>query len=140
MFGLVALAFVLVSSGCSSPQSVSQMEGTGTKEIFNAGYDRVWSAAHASAQQGDLYILNADKAHGFISAKRSLQPESFGENVAIWVRHQSHANSSRSCQPSGRSAGFNHAQLGKTHPHLHRGKLKHVKAVHRRSKFGDRTS
>lgn len=84
-FGLIALAFALLSSGCSSPQSVAQMQGQGSKEVFNAGYERVWNAAHAAAQQGDLYILNADKAHGFISAKRSLQPETFGENVAIWV-------------------------------------------------------
>jgi hypothetical protein len=86
MFALAALAFVLLSNGCSSPQSVAQMQGQGVKKVYNAGYDRVWSAAHASAQQGDLYILNADKAHGFISAKRGLQPETFGENVAIWVR------------------------------------------------------
>ncbi len=86
MFALAALALLLLPTGCSSPQSVAQMQGQGAKEVYNAGYDRVWSAAHASAQQGDLYILTADKAHGFISAKRSLQPETFGENVAIWVR------------------------------------------------------
>ncbi len=90
MFGLVAaLAFVLLSDGCSSPQSVAQMQGKGTKEVFNAGYERVWRAAHDSAQQGDLYILYADKTNGFISAKRSLRPETFGENVAIWVRRVS---------------------------------------------------
>jgi hypothetical protein len=86
MFSLVALAYVLLSAGCSTPQSVSQMEGKGSKEVFNASYDRVWNAAHSSAQQGDLYILYANKNDGLISAKRSLRPETFGENVAIWVR------------------------------------------------------
>lgn len=86
MFGLAALAFVLMSTGCSSPQSVAQMRGQGTKEVFNARYDRVWNDAVAAAQSGDLYILHADKSHGFISAKRGLQPDTFGENVAIWVR------------------------------------------------------
>lgn len=86
IFALAALALLLAAAGCSSPQSVAQMQGQGSKEIYNAGYDRIWSAAVAAAQMGDLYILRADKAHGFISAKRGLQPETFGENVAIWVR------------------------------------------------------
>jgi len=87
MFGIVALALML--SGCSTPQSVSRMEGKGNAQIFDAGYDRVWSAATAAAQEDDLYILNSDKSHGFISAKRSLRPDTFGENVGIWVQRVS---------------------------------------------------
>jgi len=83
---LSGLVLVLLFNGCSSPQSVAQMQGHGTREVYDAGYDRIWSAAVAAAQTGDLYILNADKANGIISAKRGLRPETFGENVAIWVR------------------------------------------------------
>jgi hypothetical protein len=54
--------------------------------VYNSSFDRVWSAAIAASQTGDLYILNADKSQGYISAKRGLRPETFGENVAIWVR------------------------------------------------------
>ena len=36
------------------------------KLYYNASYDRVWSAAIAASQTGDLYILNADKSRGFI--------------------------------------------------------------------------
>jgi hypothetical protein len=86
MFVLATLALTLIATGCSSPQSVAQMQGQGAKEVYNAGYDRIWSAAVAAAQMGDLYILRADKVHGYISAKRGLQPETFGENVGIWVR------------------------------------------------------
>jgi hypothetical protein len=85
LLALSALA-CLLATGCSTPQSVSKLEGKGTTEVYDAGYDRIWKAAVASAQTGDMYILHADKAHGFISAKRSLRPETFGENVAIWVR------------------------------------------------------
>lgn len=81
-FGLV----LLFGDGCSSPQSVSRLEGNGTKEIYSAGYDQVWKAAVAAAQTGDLYILNAQKQQGYISARRGLQPQTFGENVGIWVR------------------------------------------------------
>jgi hypothetical protein len=85
IFCFSGLVLVLLFSGCSSPKTVAQMQGRGTQMVYNAGYDRVWSAAVAAAQMGDLYILNADKTFGFISARRGLHPESFGENVAIWV-------------------------------------------------------
>jgi len=77
---------VLLISGCSTPHTVAQMSGRGTRELYDADYDRVWSAAIASAQHDDLYILNADKSAGYISARRGWRPETFGENVGIWVR------------------------------------------------------
>jgi hypothetical protein len=83
---ILGVALLVLFSGCSTPQSVSNMRGQGTKGVFNAGYDRVWSAAVAAAQTGDLTILDADKNRGLIVAKRGLQPTTFGENVAIWVR------------------------------------------------------
>ncbi|MDB6017045.1 MAG: hypothetical protein JWR19_1534 [Pedosphaera sp.] len=85
MFVLFAAVLLLVA-GCSTPTSVSSLRGHGTRQVFNAGYDRTWSAAVAAAQTGDLTILNADKATGYISTRRNLRPETFGENVAIWVR------------------------------------------------------
>jgi hypothetical protein len=83
---ILSLAVLLLFNGCSTPHSVSQLRGQGTKSLYNAPYDRVWSAAVAAAQTGDLTILIADKANGFISAKRNIRPTTFGENVAIWVR------------------------------------------------------
>ncbi|MDB6125663.1 MAG: hypothetical protein JWQ71_4656 [Pedosphaera sp.] len=83
VFSLALLAFF---TGCSSPHSVANLEGRGKRDVFNAGYDRVWSAAVAAAQTGDLTILNADKERGLIVAKRGLRPETFGENVAIFVK------------------------------------------------------
>jgi hypothetical protein len=83
---ILSLAVLFLLNGCSSPRSVSEMRGHGTKALFNATYDRVWSAAVAAAQTGDLTVLHADKDRGFISAKRGIRPTTFGENVAIWVR------------------------------------------------------
>jgi hypothetical protein len=62
------------------------MSGCGTRELYDAEYNRVWAAAVAAAQMGDLYILNADKTTGYIAAQRGWRPESFGENVGIWVK------------------------------------------------------
>lgn len=76
-----------IFAGCSTPQSVGKIENKGKRKIYDANYDRVWNAAVASAQQGDLQVLTADKTQGFISAKRGVEPTTFGENVAIWVHH-----------------------------------------------------
>jgi hypothetical protein len=80
------LLSVLLSAGCSSPHSVANLAGHGTSQVFDTDFERVWSAAVACAQNDDLYILNADKSAGYISAKRGWRPETFGENVGIWVR------------------------------------------------------
>lgn len=83
VFGLLWMVFL---NGCSTANSVTKMEGEGTRSLYNASYDRVWAAAVAAAQTGDLYILRADKERGTISAKRGMTPTTFGENVSIWVR------------------------------------------------------
>jgi hypothetical protein len=57
----------------------------GTKETFGAPFDAVWRAAVDAAQQGDLEILNADRARGYISARRGVHVQTFGENVGVWV-------------------------------------------------------
>ncbi|EEF57029.1 hypothetical protein [Pedosphaera parvula] len=83
---IFGLALIMSFNGCSSPESVSTLQGHGTKTVYNASYDRVWSAAIAASQTGDLYVLNADKSRGYISTKRGWRPTTFGENVGIWVR------------------------------------------------------
>lgn len=80
------LACALITAGCSTPASVTKMEGQGTRRVFAQGYDPVWNATVGAAQMNDFYILDSDQATGFISARRYMSPTSFGENVAIWVR------------------------------------------------------
>src|SRR5439155_5642695 len=36
-------------------------------------------------QISDLRILSADRERGYIAAKRNMRPETFGENVGVWV-------------------------------------------------------
>ena len=85
MIAGIGLALILIVSGCSSTKSVSQMQGQGVKEVYNASFDAVWRAAVDAAQLGDLRILNADREHGYIAAKRGIRVETFGENVGMWV-------------------------------------------------------
>jgi hypothetical protein len=81
-----ALLLLMLLSGCSTQSSVARLEGRGTSQVFDAGYDPVWHAAEAAVQMNDLRILDTDKASGYISARRSIGVTTFGENVAVWVR------------------------------------------------------
>jgi hypothetical protein len=82
----MACVLGLLAAGCSSPKTVANLEGKGTKQTFNYSYDNVWRAAVDAAQQGELQVINADRERGYISARRGVQVETFGENVGIWVR------------------------------------------------------
>jgi len=83
---VAGLATVLLLTGCSSPRSVSTLEGKGTKQTFAQPFDIVWRAAVDGTQQGDLEILNADRSRGYISARRGIRAHTFGENVGVWVK------------------------------------------------------
>jgi hypothetical protein len=79
------LALALLTAGCATSRQVSTMQGKGTKHVFRAPYDQVWRASVDAAQMGELEVVNADRSRGYISSKRGLQVETFGENVGIWV-------------------------------------------------------
>jgi hypothetical protein len=82
LFGFLFVAFL---TGCATQQRVAQMEGHGKRGVFNAPYDVVWRAAVDAAQAGELNVVTADKARGYIGAKRGVQMETMGENVGVWV-------------------------------------------------------
>src|SRR5688572_30088405 len=82
--GMLAVV-LLVLCGCSTTSSVAQKQGKGTKQVYRAPFDQVWRAAVDAAQMGDLQILNANREQGYITAKRGVRMETFGENVGLWV-------------------------------------------------------
>ena len=84
---LAGLALAVFLTGCSSPRSVSNLEGRGTKQVFERDFDTVWRAAVDASQQGDLQVLTADRERGYISARRTMRVQTFGENVGVWVKN-----------------------------------------------------
>jgi hypothetical protein len=74
--------------GCSTTRTVSQMQGHGNKTVYNAPFDATWRATVDAAQMSDLRVIDANRDTGFIAAKRGLRPETFGENVGIWVTRE----------------------------------------------------
>lgn len=80
------LATTLALSGCATRKEVATMEGHGKRQTYAASYEQVWRAAVDATQIGDLRIDHADKTQGYIAAHRGVQPMTFGENVGVWVR------------------------------------------------------
>ena len=84
---ILGIAFIVC--GCSTTSSVAKKEGHGTQQVYRAPFDQVWRAAVDAAQLGDLQILKANRGQGYISARRGVQAETFGENVGLWVKRMS---------------------------------------------------
>jgi hypothetical protein len=83
---LIFLAGLLLAGCCTTPQSVSKMQGQGSKRAFDVSYDTAWTTLRSVAVMDDLNILNMSKTSGFISARRPMGDTTFGDVVAIWVR------------------------------------------------------
>ena len=83
---LSPIALAILVAGCATQKQVATLEGHGTRRVYNATFDQTWRAAIDAAQRGDLEIIDADRAGGYISAHHRIQPYTFGENVGIWVR------------------------------------------------------
>ncbi len=85
IISICGLAVMLGLTGCSTPRTVSSMKGSGVKQVFSAPFDPVWRATIDAAQHDNLTVTRSDREHGYIAAQRGLRPETFGENVGIWV-------------------------------------------------------
>jgi hypothetical protein len=83
---LSPVVLAILVAGCATQKQVSTLEGRGTKRVYNATFDQTWRAAIDASQRNSLEIADADRAAGYISAHRTIQPHTFGENVGIWVR------------------------------------------------------
>jgi len=85
MIHIGGLALALIVTGCATQHQVAAMQGHGTKQVFNASFDPVWRSTIDAVPQNGLEILNVDRSHGYIAARRTIRVHTFGENVGIWV-------------------------------------------------------
>lgn len=79
----------VLAAGCATERQVAQKQGHGTTRVYAAGFNQAWPAAVDAAQQNGLEVFTADRASGYLSARRSIRPHTFGENVGVWVRELS---------------------------------------------------
>ena len=104
----IGLAAILMWTGCASSPSrsmgrsssvptrldmardvailMTNMMPVGTKRVFEFPYNRVWRAALDAAQQGDLEVLSADRARGYISVRNGARLDTTGENFGVSIR------------------------------------------------------
>jgi hypothetical protein len=83
---LSSIALLAFLTGCATQRQLADLKGQGTRNVYAATFDQTWRAAVDAAQMGDLEVVTADRDHGYIGARRTIQPHTFGENVGIWVR------------------------------------------------------
>jgi hypothetical protein len=88
---IASLAAVAFFVGCATQSHVSNLAGRGTQAVYNAPFDSVWRAAIDAAQRDGLEVTSTDRAAGYIAARRNVQVHTFGENVGIWLRRVSPA-------------------------------------------------
>jgi hypothetical protein len=82
---ILGLALLLGTTGCYTSRYAESGRSHGTKQTFAAPFGAVWRAAVDAAQQGDLAVVSADRERGYIHARRTIQPHTFGENVGVWI-------------------------------------------------------
>jgi hypothetical protein len=82
---MLGLALLLGTTGCYTSRYAESGRKGATKQTFAASFDPTWRAAVDAAQQGDLSVVSADRSTGYIHARRTIQPHTFGENVGVWV-------------------------------------------------------
>lgn len=101
------LAIVVTLAGCSTTPSrttrrsatptrldtardvsilMTNMMPVASKRVFDSSYNRVWRAALDAAQQGDLEVLSADRARGYISVRNGARLDTTGENFGVTVK------------------------------------------------------
>ena len=83
---LSPVVLAIFVAGCATQKQVATLEGRGTKRVYNASFAQTWRAAIDAAQRGNLEVIEADRASGYISAHRTVQLHTLGENVGIWIR------------------------------------------------------
>ena len=92
VFSVLSITALLVFAGCATERQVAELRGHGTRQYYGASFDQAWRAAIDAAQMQGLEVMSADRNRGYIGARRTIRPHTFGENVGIWVR-QNAANS-----------------------------------------------
>ncbi len=86
LFNLVSVCVTILLVGCATQNQVARQEGRGSRQIYATPFDQTWRAAIDAAQDGDLEIVSADRARGYIAARRGVRAHTLGENVGVWVK------------------------------------------------------
>lgn len=118
VFSVLSMVTLLALAGCATQKRVAELRGHGTRQFYAATFDQTWRAAVDAAQRGDLDVLTADRDHGYIGARRTIRPHTFGENVGIWVRQTDPA--STEVEVVSRQAGPPALWLKKWENEIHR--------------------
>lgn len=85
------LALTLLVQGCSTLADARKAEGEGTKRVYQATFENTWNAANTALVKLKLEIASENRDKGYILAQRGMGFTSYGENVAVFVRKKTEA-------------------------------------------------
>ncbi len=94
IFISVFLVWVFQLQGCSTLADARKAEGEGAKRVFPASFEKTWNASNTALIKLKLEIASENRDKGYILAQRGMTFFSYGENIAIFVKKQSDAQTS----------------------------------------------
>lgn len=66
-------------------------EGEGVKRVYPASFEKTWNASNSALDKLKLEIASENREKGYILAQRGITFGSYGENVAVFVKKQTEA-------------------------------------------------
>lgn len=86
------LATLILLQGCTTLEDAKRARGEGVKRIYQVNAQTAWDASVMAIMKLNLEISEHDRLNGYILAKRGVTAFSHGENVAVFFRAISSAN------------------------------------------------
>jgi len=87
----ILLVSVLLTQGCSTLADARKAEGEGVKRVYPASFEKTWNASNSALDKLKLEIASENREKGYILAQRGITFGSYGENVAVFVKKQTEA-------------------------------------------------
>lgn len=87
----ILLISALLTQGCSTLADARKAEGEGVKRVYPASFESTWNASNTALVKLKLEIASENRDKGYILAQRGMTLGSYGENVAVFVRKKTDA-------------------------------------------------
>lgn len=76
---------VLGVNACASVETMREVGGNGTANVYNVSYDKAWEASKDAVVDAGGRLNEEDKAQGYIIGTFGMSAFSWGEKVSIFL-------------------------------------------------------
>lgn len=85
------MALIFMVQGCSTLADARKAEGEGTVKVYQAPFEKTWNAVNTALVKLKLEIASENRDKGYVLAQRGMTFGSYGENVAVFVKKKTAA-------------------------------------------------